>query len=169
MDVFAEQLVKIKLTAAKLLAAIALVIAAICVSAALFIYSVKPGYSLLVLGVVAVIYGAYKLLNMFFIEYEYIITNGTLDIDKIIAKSSRKRIVSFEVKDILRGGKYNKNAKPVTDAADRLIFCNEDDENAYYLLIQNGAKKRLIVFAPNEKIQNAIKECLPRTQANELF
>ncbi len=169
MDIFAEQIVKIRLKTVKVLVLFALIAAAILVSAVLFLYSLKPGYSLLILGIVAVIYGTYKLLNMFFVEYEYIVTNGTLDIDKIVAKSSRKRIVSFDVKTILRGDKYNKNAKPVTDAADTLVFCDEDAPDAYYLLIQNGAKKRLIVFAPNEKIQNAIKECLPRAQASELF
>lgn len=55
----------------------------------------------------AVIFGAYKLFLRLNIEYEYTITNGTMDVDKIIAKSSRKRMTSFDVLSIQRIEKYN--------------------------------------------------------------
>ncbi len=169
MDVFVEQIVKIKNSVARIILMALIVIVAAVLAVLCFMYSMNPGYNLLLLGTVGVVFGAYKLLLMFFVEYEYIITNGTLDVDKIVAKSSRKRIVSFECKQILRAGKYNKAAKPVTDAKETLIFCNEDDPNAQYMLVDNNGKKRLIVFSPNEKLKNAIKECVPRTMAKELF
>ena len=123
----------------------------------------------IVLAIVGILMGTYKLCQKFFIEYEYIITNGVIDIDKITAKSSRSRIVSFDCEDILRGGKYNFNAKPVTDADETLVFCNANDMDAYYLLVKNNGKKRLIVFVPNEKMRDAIKECVPRIMAKDLF
>ena len=169
MDVFVEQIVKIKNSVARVLLMALIVVVAAAVAVFCFMYSMNPGYNLLLLGTVGALFGAYKLLLMFFVEYEYIITNGTLDIDKIVAKSSRKRIVSFECKQILRAGKYNKAAKPVTDASETMIFCNEDDPNAQYMLIDNNGKKWLIIFAPNDKLKNAIKECVPRTMAKELF
>lgn len=169
MDVFVEQIVKIKNSAARIIAMALIVLSTIGGALLLLMYSTNPGYNLLVLGAAALIWGAYKILLLFFIEYEYIITNGTIDIDKITAKRTRNRIVSFDCKNILRGGKYSVDAKPVTDAAETLIFCNANDSGAYYLLVNNNGKKRLIVFAPNEKMRAAIKECVPRTLAKDLF
>lgn len=169
MDIFVEQIVKIKNTVPRIIAMVLIVLAAIAVAALLLMLSTNKGYNLLVLGAVAVLWGTYKIIPLFFIEYEYIITNGVIDIDKITAKSSRSRIVSFDCEDILRGGKYNFNAKPVTDADETLVFCNANDMDAYYLLVKNNGKKRLIVFVPNEKMRDAIKECVPRIMARDLF
>ncbi|UKI37385.1 MAG: DUF6106 family protein [Clostridiales bacterium] len=44
-----------------------------------------------------VVYGAYILITHFNVEYEYILTNGDIDIDKIIAKKKEKK--SFELFD----------------------------------------------------------------------
>ena len=43
--------------------------------------------------IVASWFGAYMLMNSRYIEYEYILTNNELDVDKIYAKRRRKRIV----------------------------------------------------------------------------
>ena len=52
--------------------------------------------------IAALIYGGYHLIRSRNIEYEYIVTNGDLDIDKIIARRKRKRIFSANCKDFLR-------------------------------------------------------------------
>lgn len=169
MDVFVEQIVKIRNSVPRIIAMILIILCSAVGATLLFMYSTAPGYTLLVLGAGAVIWGAYKIVLLFFIEYEYIITNGTIDIDKITAKSSRSRIVSFDCKNILRGGKYSKDSKPVTDASETLVFCNLDDQDIYYMLVDYSGKKRLIVFAPNAKMRAAIKECVPRAMAKDLF
>lgn len=46
-------------------------------------------------GIAAVVYGGYVLLRNLSIEYEYIITDGTLDVDIIKAKRTRKRLAGF--------------------------------------------------------------------------
>ena len=48
-----------------------------------------------------VVYGAYWLISAQAVEYEYCITNGDVDIDRIVAKRKRSRIVS------VRGGKID--------------------------------------------------------------
>lgn len=45
-------------------------------------------------------YGAYLLIGMQNIEYEYLLTNSEIDIDKIMSKRGRKRIVSFDFKEV---------------------------------------------------------------------
>jgi hypothetical protein len=117
----------------------------------------------------AVLFGAYKLSAMLYIEYEYIVTNGTLDIDKIIAKSSRKRIASFEISQVEVVEKYNPLSQ--NKGFDQVIIaCDERDPNAYKMVARKDGKgKLLIVFAPNKKIQGAILKALPRFVANSAF
>lgn len=167
MDIFAEQIVRIKNGAGKMLLMALIIIAAAALTALLLWFSSGYG-SVLIIAAVGVIFGAYKLIGMFFVEYEYIVTNGTVDIDKITAKSSRKRIITFECKNILRHGRYNPKNPPVTDAAETLVFCNSD-EQAYYLLADIGSKKKLIVLSPNDRIKDAVRQCVARSMANELF
>ena len=167
MDVFHEQIVKIKLNAFSYIMMALIVISALFLSAFLFLYSLE--IPILILLVVGVIYGAAKLLSFFSVEYEYIITNGTVDIDKITAKSSRKRVLSFECKDILRSGKYNPKSVPVTGADATLVCCTPENTNTYYLLVSAAGKKKLLVFTPNDKMKAAIRECALRNMSKDLF
>lgn len=167
MDVFNEQLVKVKLNASSYIMMVLTVLAAAFLAIFLFLYSLE--IPILILLVVGVIYGEVKLLGFFSVEYEYIITNGTVDVDKITAKSSRKRILSFECKDIIRSGKYNFKSAPVTDAAVKLICCTPGDSEAYYLLVNSSGKRKLLVFTPNDKTKAGIRECAPRIISQDLF
>ncbi len=52
------------------------------------------------LGIAAVVYGVYVLMRNMNVEYEYIFTNGELDIDIIYGKKTRKRLVNLACKQI---------------------------------------------------------------------
>ncbi len=165
MDIFCEQLVSIKRSPAKnaLMALSVIVTAAVCVL--LFIYSVK--YYMLIFLIVALIYGEIKLLGTFRVEYEYIITNGTVDIDKITAKSSRKRVFSFECKDIIRTARIND--KGILSAANQSYAFGNEGKESFYMLVNKGSAKAVLLIEPQQKIINAIKECTPKNIRNELF
>lgn len=165
MDVFKEQLLKIKRSPAEYTLMAVIVLVALLISVLLFLFSAQ--YPLFILFIVAVFYGTAKLLGMFSIEYEYIVTNSTVDIDKIISKSARKRLVSFECKDILRCERVGTNA--VIGADDRFICCNKDDKDAYWVLVKANNKQVLLMMAPNEAIIEAIKSGAPQNIARELF
>ncbi len=107
-------------------------------------------------------YGAFKLYSMLNIEYEYIITNSTMDIDKIIAKSSRKRIVSFDIASVQRIEKYT-GVLPHDIEKDCIFVCNKTDDNTYILYYkQEGKPQKAFVFAPNKKMIAGMKNFLPR-------
>ncbi len=165
MDVFFEQLVKIRRTALSSLALILSLIISAVLCVVFFLYS--SAYPILIFGILGVGYGEWKLLGFFHKEYEYIITNGTVDVDCIIGKSSRKRIISFECTDIQRIGRYNMKNPPVTDATDKHICGNIDD--SYFLLIKKQSKKVLLVASLNEKMLGAIKNSVPKNIAANLF
>lgn len=165
MDVFFEQLVKVKRSAFSNLGLVLSLVLSAALCVVFFLYS--GAYPILIFGIVAVGYGEWKLLGFFHKEYEYIITNGTVDVDCIIGKSTRKRIISFECADIQRIGKYNAKNPPVTDATEKHICGNTD--GAYFLLVKKQSKKVLLVASLNDKMLSAIKDSVPKNIAVTLF
>lgn len=164
MDVFFEQLVTIKKTAKTYLAYVLIALAAIIImAAALWLFG-----NLAVIVVFLVLYGAYKLYSMLSLEYEYIITNSTMDIDKIVAKSSRKRILSFELTAVERIEKYRKEL-PEDIIKNAVFACNGNEENAIVLVIHpEGKGKQSVVVAPDERMTEAMKKFLPKYVAENL-
>ncbi|MBQ0083917.1 MAG: hypothetical protein KBS52_04050 [Clostridiales bacterium] len=165
MDIFCEPLVSIKKSPVNylLIALIVLASAALCV--VMFIYSRQ--YFMLIFLIVALIYGTIALVKQFFTEYEYSITNGTVDIDKIIAKSRRKRIISFEVSEIIRTARVSDAG--IKNAADKVFVCGNKGENACYILAKKGAAKAAILIEPNERFKAAIIESAPKNMRRDLF
>lgn len=158
MDTFVEQLITIKKSAKTYLAYAAITVVTLFVMAlSLWIFG-----NLAIVVVFLVGYGAFKLYSMLNVEYEYIITNSTMDIDKIIAKSSRKRVVSFDLTSVQRIEKYT-GFLPYDISKDCIFACNATDENAYVLYYkQEGKPQKAFVFAPNEKMIAGMKNFLPR-------
>lgn len=156
MDIFKEQIVKIKATpkttGMKLLiwAAAAMVLAFVILS---------PLNMFLAVAAIALFYGATVLTRKLDIEYEYVLTNGDLDIDKITAKRERRRILEIKCAEIEKIGKYNAEMKL---HGKQFICCNPGDD-AYYLIAREKDEGVVcLIFAPNEKMKAAIKSCLPR-------
>ena len=158
MDTFVEQIVAIKKTGKTWAAYLGIALAAIVLMTASFLFF----RSLFVALDALILFGAYKLYSQLNVEYEYIITNSTMDIDKIVAKSSRKRVLSFELTAVLRIEKYTGNLTPDI-AKDCFFACNKNDENAYVLIYKSeGKPQKAFVFAPNERTREAMKGFLPR-------
>lgn len=158
MDTFVEQIISIKKTG-KTWAAYALIaLLTILLMTAAMIFLGK----LFIVIDALILYGAFKLYSLFNIEYEYIITNSTMDIDKIIAKSSRKRVVSFDLTAVQRIDKFTGIVS--SDVAKNCFFaCNQKDENAYIMYYkQEGKPLKAFVFAPNEKMIDGMKKFLPK-------
>ena len=159
MDTFVEQIVAIKKTG-KTWAAYVLIslLAIILMIAAMLVF----GRFFFIVIDALIVYGAFKLYSLFNIEFEYIITNSTMDIDKIIAKSSRKRVVSFDLTAVQRIDKFT--GKVPADISKNCFFaCNASDENAYILYYkQEGKPQKAFVFAPDERMINGMKNFLPK-------
>ena len=174
MDTFFEQIVPVRKDAKSAAAVAGLWFLAVLVSAVAFLFLLQYiGMMAFVLSFGA-FYGAYKLSGRFNLEYEYIITNGTLDIDKIMAKSQRKRVLSVELSEVERLEKYNPAAKPVGNYKSTVIACNETsaegEEKPYFMVVSKEGKGTvLLVMAPDERLRGAIKKFLPKFIANSAF
>ena len=101
MDNIAEQLVEKRRTGADLAKKI-LISAGALIIASFFMYIAMMGFFVMVILAVLVLAGGVWLLGNFNIEYEYILTNNDLDIDKVIGKRKRKRMISLGVRALSR-------------------------------------------------------------------
>ncbi|MBR4116789.1 MAG: hypothetical protein IKK65_01765 [Clostridia bacterium] len=168
MDTFFEQIVAIRKNGKNIACLIGIWLLALIISALLFLTMILGSLTLLVIA--GVIYGAFKLSGFFNIEYEYIVTNGTFDVDKIVNKSSRKRMMSFELATVSRLEKFNAAQLNSIDSKKLLIACDTTAENTYLLVSEKEGKgAQYLVFSPNEKMQSAIVKFLPKFIANSAF
>lgn len=168
MDTFFEQIVSLKKSGTKILLLIALWLLAFLLCAFLILFPLLGSFTLLVCA--GIIFGVFKLNGLFNIEYEYIITNGIMDIDKIINKSSRKRILSFDLSKVSRLEKYNPNLTANINSKDVIIACDKDDKNAYFMVAEEeNGKATYLVFSPDDKIRSATVKFIPKFIANSAF
>ena len=98
MDTFFEQIIAIRKSGKEISLIILIWLAVLLLSAAAFLFLGTLGL-IIIFGIG---YGAWWLSSKFNVEYEYIVTNDTLDIDKIINKSSRKRVSSINISKVER-------------------------------------------------------------------
>ena len=159
MDTFFEQIVKMKMTAKVLLLYLAIWGGAGIIT--FFALALLGELSFIV--AVGLLFGAWKLSSMLFIEYEYIFINGDLDFDKITAKASRKRIASINCGRVEKYGKYNWGSAAPGSVKKVYTFCNKGDENAVYIIAPHKTEGMVqIVFAPDARIKEAIEKAIPR-------
>lgn len=169
-DVFAEQMIKKPLTWKDIL----LFLGYTLVGGAIIFYvnySFGPVASFfLIAGLFVGLYYIYSWKNL---EFEYSITNGEVTIDKIMDKKSRKRLTSFDCSNVEEYGVYAKEAQRLKNRTfDTKIFASfyEDGRNSMYIVAKS--KKTgftLIVFNPNERIDKAIIEFLPKHLKHEVL
>ncbi len=113
---------------------------------------------------VGICIGMYYLITSRNLEFEYAYTNGSMSIDKIINRKSRKRLASFDVKKIEDIGLYEPS-KLSSKKFDKKIFAatHDDGRNAHYVVYRsNKTGLTLLVFNPNERIINEMQFLIPR-------
>ncbi len=166
MDTFFEQIIPIKKTFKTVALIIGIWVLACLLSVVFFVF-LTSFYIVLIAGA---IYGAYLLTTLFNVEYEYIITNGVMDIDKITNKAKRKRILSFDLSGVSRLEKYNPSILNNMSGNDVVFACDADDDNAFLMVAEReGKKASYLVFSPNDKIKSAIIKFVPKFVSNSAF
>lgn len=162
MDIFTEQLVtkrkSTKSTTLKILTIIAIVVLILIVLVFGFITQI---YSICLLLALGIGFGGYYLTSLYSVEFEYIVTNGDIDFDKITNKSSRKRLLTINAKEFTAFGEYS-------DDMDRknidsfLDVCGNEEPRYYADFKHNKYNRTRIVFTPNDAVLSAIKPFIRR-------
>ncbi len=159
-DVFKEQIVKKIPSSKDNLKRAGIIILAIVVS--FIAMSLVPGFSFFVIAGAG--FGAYYLTSNMNQEYEYIFTNGELDIDVIYNKTRRKRMYSGMVKDfeIMAHVEDKAHVGDFNSANETKDFSSgKVNENTYAFLVSYKGKRLKVIFEPNEVLFKAISTTLP--------
>ena len=162
MDTFFEQLIRIRLNGKAKFIIGAVIFIDLLIVAALVFFALMFAPAIVFLVIIGVIYGAYKLISLLVVEYEYIYTNGELDVDKIIAKSKRKRVVSIKCSEVEKYGEYRGQPAPGS-VKSTFIFCNPDSEGQVYLIAKDrNLGMVMLVLAPEERVKAELEKAIPR-------
>ena len=173
-DIFVENIVKKKNTVGiKLLQVLiifaSIVLALILVAVGLVLFSQFAGFALLL--ACGAVYGAFILSTSFNLEYETCFTNGALDVDKIINRRRRKRLISLKCKDIETMGRYKKVDHVNKQYKTRIIACDDEEgEDVWYLTVRHSTLGfTLVVFNMTDRMLEGFKNYIPRQLAFEVF
>ena len=161
-DFYTEQLVKRqKASSTTLIKAILIILTVLSV---VLIFMIPFG----IIGPVIMIALDVFLFRSMDVEYEYLFVNGSLDIDKIMAKSRRKNMFSMEMTDLemmapsgspelrpyqgLKGTDYS-SGMPGADTYELIVVNNE---------VNSTGEKKKIIFEPNKAVCEGMKMLAPR-------
>lgn len=160
MDNIAEQLVTRRRTTGDLIKLFALMLGTVLLASLfMFLAIATMFYSLVIPAVLILFVGIYLTGNMN-VEYEYIITNNEMDIDKIIGKRKRKRMITVDISSAEDFAPYPSDTDVDADATVHASSGVEQD--AYYLVVNHSSYGKVkVIFNPNERIREAITNELP--------
>ena len=101
-------------------------------------------------------YGAWYLISAQNKEYEYCVTNGDIDVDLIIARSRRKRIVSVSGRKVESLLPYTPEL-PVA-GYQRIVVAapSLQEEGLWYFTYHSKKGHTLVVFQPEQRVLNAL-------------
>ena len=162
-DIFKEQIVKRKPKSTDGVKFIGLVFGVL----AIFIVSMMIIPSFAMVPTLLAGFGAFYVCSFLKVEYEYIFTNGDLDIDIIYNRSRRKRMFSANVKsiEIMAHIEDMNHAGSFSGAQQVLDFSSgATEETTYAFLIAHKGQQTKVIIEPNETMMDALKGSIPRSK-----
>ncbi len=158
MDRFSEQLIE-RQGDKKAAFLKGLVVAGAMLVIALLVLLIMWSGTMLLVPCIAAIIGAIWLAAYIWqglnIEYEYIVTNDDLDIDKISGKRKRKRLMSFDLKSVDEFAPYINGTELKSDVT--VLAEDGTGVDLWYIFMEtekNGSYA--IVFNPDERTRETI-------------
>lgn len=99
-------------------------------------------------------------------EYEYIYTDGLIDIDVIYGRSSRKRLLSADARDFqfIVPADSQEHHNQLEAKYDKVIDAGSGrmNEKTYIGVVARDEKTVKLIFEPDERIVAALKKYAPR-------
>jgi hypothetical protein len=172
MDTFVEQLVSIKQTSKTITLKIAIWAVAALLAAGFvvmsFLFNEFAAITLLLAALS--FYLAYTLSTKLNQEFEYINTNGEIDIDRIINKNKRERMATFLCNEIENIEHYDQaHHKSNQKYGKDVYFACTPDSDSIALTIKHPKKgSYILIFSPNDDFMDSLKKFLPYTLKKNL-
>ncbi len=161
MDIFIEKMVKKNKTIGERIFVAGIMTLGIIL--ALFFFLIAGSFGLLL--AVGAIFGAYYLATSKNIEFEYIYTNGELDIDRIIAQKRRKRMFSTSCKnfDIVAKKDSDMYTEEIKAIKNKIILVSSmNSPDVYFATLNHKGQKTLLLFEPDGRMLSGFKTFIPR-------
>lgn len=165
MDIFVEQIVKRpadgKIWTVRILIGLAMgVLTALSLFVTLFVIPII-GVAMLF----GVFWGGFRLITNSDCEYEYIVTNGEIDVDKIIAQRKRVRLITAKASTFEAFGEYTADTPDASEdfTVVNAVGVNESEAEAktYYADFKHATAGNVrLIFSPEERVVEAIKPFL---------
>ncbi len=167
MDTFYEQIVRKRKSYAEVFLQTGIWVFGIFIGLWLLLFTFLNYHAIfMIVGILIILMwtGMYFLSRSMNIEYEYSVTNGDFDLDKIVGKAKRKRMVSFDCKNVERFGKYNpaQHQNLQYDKTVRAVSCKPSDVEYFMVVRLPEGGRTLVVITPDERVLGAIQQFLPR-------
>ncbi len=160
MDTYTEHIVKQKYSLKAVLITVFLYLLATVLSYITVILSFS--YPLVMQFAFALVVGYYVgvwfITQRFNIEYEYIVTNDELDVDKIMSRKTRKRMLTISVKKFDEFGKAEGTRfeelmnNPEIQVKFDASISKKSEGRFYALFVNKKEQKMLLIFNPTEKM-----------------
>lgn len=93
------------------------------------------------------------------IEYEYIIASATFSMEKIIARSNRKKILEIKIKDFKKIAPYDEFSNYNKNGDIEEVFCGSSKKSPdlYFAEYLEDGIKKAIIFDATKKALNIMK------------
>lgn len=159
MEQVIEVLVKKKVTVKDIAGIVFLCTAIIAIDLFCFAF-ISIAVMLMPLILIASGFAIYYIIKYSQIEFEYILVNDELDIDKIMGKIKRKKVIAVKKSNIISFDKVTSNDyqryKKQTNKLIRAASDQYSQENYYIALSDNT--KTLIILDRNDSIYRALRK-----------
>lgn len=150
MDHYNEQLVKKQTETSDIVKRVLIVIATILLSAVCAFGGFVFGFMPLIVVVFGIFYLSWYLISATSVEYEYIITNNDMDIDKITGRRKRKRLITVKLNTVTEWGEYTEGMGANADAT--VMASDASGEGVWYVLAKHEKfGKVMVLFNPTEE------------------
>lgn len=161
MDSYAEQLVYRYPTSKDNLKKFLTYAASVAIAVLVIVLSMSTVLSSLgfLLGA-GIVWLGYYLGSKQYTEYEYLITNGEIDVDKIVGKSKRSRLLTVKVSTFTAFGELTDDVKD--DESLTLVLASENTGvgDWYADFESESYGKTRLIFTPNQQFLDCVKPYL---------
>ena len=111
-------------------------------------------------------YGAWQLFIRQSVEFEYILTNGELDVDRIVARRNRKRFLSVDCRrfEILAQCSSSVAGEMKSQRIVKRVDSSSSpkSENRWFAIFKGKDEKcTLLIFEPDQRMLDALKHVVP--------
>ena len=167
MDHYNEQLIQKQTEPKDIMTRILIAIGAAIVIAVCVFTAFMFGFLPLIVIAGGAVYLAYLLFSGTFVEYEYIVTNNDLDIDKITGRRKRKRLVTVKLNTVKQWGEYTGTEGRDVNAT--VMASDASGYDAWYLIADHSKLgKLMVVFTPSQQTITNINFGVPYAAKKKL-